>query len=731
MTTWIAIWTMLISPVALGREAQRATKQQLQNVLSQMGLNKKMTLGQFYQKNEHLYPDRIKNKIKPFFQKFKNQPMPTYEIITSKATTGEDVPVIRGRQGTELLNVQWFGEPNRMFKFQNVNITEIDLINFDDMIERILASDAKLRKNIDPRAFKNKSQIVAKKKDAKYPDITKAEWKSMSPQDRAQYVVNLRLLLQDARQVLKNKPSIKKTVKTSQNFIESNRYFFSLILGQRAFAEENTDIGKSCIAAGYVTEYEAAEGAATGKKCSASKIDELYGKDKGSLYTKAKDVCSSSKIKDPLPCNPYIYGTPNGQPICISASLNEKNFQNSTHFEGYCDSRSRLSDPLDKVQFLKNDKIEGSARYEANNLKHKPEELKNILKKQQGENQKLTEEYLLGLLKFQNKIKSDVKTLSEVMSEDILNIIKKDKAAFDQEIAKATKICKESTTTKHESNYLGACDQLHRRFLFVDDLFQSKCSDSGLDYNKSTMKCSCSPSTGGVGETTEAVPGAQCSAAVQAVESAAASSVVSEAASQDETATALLQDSTAGNKVEKVVVNDGIEERKDGIHLADDEDDDLSNGSFDNKCGFGCKSWKFTKTAAPYLVTGALIAGMVYAMSPKKPKRHFAGDQCPNGKPAPCAQICSYPLKLQSTGLCSCDGCPPTQSADPMTCFCSAVSSGMVGMTQIFTCPDSITQVEDLATCPDYPCWNGSTYKNPMNCPTQQPTVPSETNVGQ
>lgn len=742
-TTWIAIWTMLISPVAAGRLAGKVSKQQLQTAINQMGLNKQMTLGQFYQKNENLYPERIKKQIKPFFEKFKNQPMPVYEITSSKTTTGEEIPGIRVTQGSQLINVQWYGEPNRMLKFQNTNITEIDLINFDDMIERILASDAKLRKDIDPKAFAKTTQTSVKKQSSKYPDITKAEWKSMSAYDRANYVINLRLLLQDARQVLKNIPEKKKPSKTSQNFFEKNRYFIALFFGEDAFAQSEVKItdmnhlsDKTCIFSGYVTEYETLSNG--NLRCSPKMIDFRYGNSTDSLYAKAKATCTQ-KNPESIPCNPYIYGTPNGEPNCVNSKYDDKNTQTLTHWSGNCDASSRLSNAKDgEINILKNSNLKDKTRFNNSNfLLSESDRKKKFKTDQEKENYKLTEEYVLGLLKYHGKADKNIKTLSELeMNDDILKTINADKKAFDREITRAVESCKTSTAETHEPNYFGACDQLHRRFLFVDELFASKCA-KGSSFNSATLKCSCEISAGDEPTSTgtkgsskssiEIVPGAKCNKLV------AQEVTENERLAEDpliEKATAPVVTAPIEDKKASVKVLDGNEEA-----TADDKGqgssvDDLASfesdgGDFDNKCGFGCKSWKYTKTAAPYLVTGALIAGAVVFMSPKKPKLHFAGDQCPNGKQPPCAQICTYPLKLQSSGLCSCDGCPPAQTADQVTCFCATVSSGAVGGVDIFTCPDSITQVKDLATCPDYPCWNGSTYKNPMNCPTQQPTVPA------
>ena len=147
---WIMVWTstltMLASPVAMGQEAERVSKKQMQAVMDYLGLNKQMTLGEFYKKNKHLYPERIQKDIEPLFMSFKNQLMPTVEVLSSKNSAGEEVATLRLTQGKELISLQWYGQKEKMLKFQNTNLSEIDVINFNDMFTRVIAGDETFRK---------------------------------------------------------------------------------------------------------------------------------------------------------------------------------------------------------------------------------------------------------------------------------------------------------------------------------------------------------------------------------------------------------------------------------------------------------------------------------------------------------------------------------------------------------------------------------------------------------
>ena len=56
----IAIWTMIFSPVAFGLQSQaqfdRITQNQIKSMLIDLGLNRKTTYLQFWDRTKHLYP---------------------------------------------------------------------------------------------------------------------------------------------------------------------------------------------------------------------------------------------------------------------------------------------------------------------------------------------------------------------------------------------------------------------------------------------------------------------------------------------------------------------------------------------------------------------------------------------------------------------------------------------------------------------------------------------------
>lgn len=739
---WTATWTMMMSPVAYGQLAKKVTKVEMQTILEQMGLNKQITMGEFYNKNKYLIPDRIRKEVEPVFLANKNMMMPTFEVLSSKTTTGEDIPTIRISQGGELINLQWFGESERLLKFQNTNLSEVDVINFDDMFTRIIAGDERFRKQVEPK-------IPAKKNSAKtsgmvYPDVSAAEWKSMSAYHRANYVVNLRLLLQDARDVLNAKKASKtksKPKKTSQSIFEKYPHFWALFYAPLAEATGSTTrvvvtesrsayyfSGKTCVVAGYVAKYEKTS---TAEVCNHSVVDQAYANKDNSLYLKAKQFCSQSSQ---IACNPYVYGAPNGSPTCVTPSRSNDDFQRATHWDGPCDTASRLQSSSAEIEILK-DKTKTQGRYEDGNLLS-DQERRELFKTEQGkENYKLTEEYLLGILKFRGSIKNDAKGLfeSDVMTDEVLAQIKLDKQAFELQIGEALKSCKaesEASKTKpvvHEKNYWQACDQLHRRHTFVKELFTSKCESKSL--NEDTLKCKCAAPA-----TNEVLPGAKCSVVNPPAVVPASADATPAVVSQDHTESSksceerypgasLLNDKCLcpNGKAPTLDVTDGAS----GAESWSCSAKPTKPGKKEDECGVFCKIWKAIKTPMLLVVGGiaAYIIGkkVIEYMSPKKPTLNSAPDKCPDGTVPPCGQLCTPPLKKQANGTCSCDGCPPGQTADPTTCNCSTSTTTGGGTT--YLCPDGQTRMANLDNCPTYACWNGQSYQNPMNCPTQTPNT--------
>lgn len=748
VATMGALFTMVMSPVAMGREAQKITVKQLQMALDEAGLNRQITVGDFYNKNKHLIPERLRKEFESFVAAYKNQLMPQFEVVGAKATDGTEVATLRLTQGDEIITIQMLGEEEKYAKIQNTYLSEIDVINFSDMFKRLLSADEKFRKQ-----YESATNAATPKKGAYtgFPDLTVAAWKGMSQKERAGYMINMRLLWNDARRVLieaerKDKKG-RKTSSIEPSAIEKWDNFFALLTPSVEAARSasvskvpsaqkpggaSTAVkqgkassafvsGSNCLVAGYVSKYSAT-------RCGIDGIYDSYKRADGStdeLVQSANQFCSNVGIA----CNPYVYGTPGGTPICVNPK--ETNFQVATHYDGPCDSASRLGSA---IPFLKDENIKSAKRYDPKNMDLTPEELEAKYKQEQEAKPQMVEDYLNGLMAYNpkdpTKKNAGIK-FTDPLTEDVLKSILKIKENFDNDIKKARESCRiaAAKNKNNEKNFWGACDQLHRRFLNVAQFLQKTpgCKDGGT-VSEGSLKCSC-PNGG------EALPGTSCGSAQpppscpvapvgpppqdcvpgEAKPPSGGQTAGPECAEKYPGATGLdaLCRCPGGTSFPEEVASSA----DDTVKQFKCVDKPSGKPAEEKDCGLLCKAGNFLKKYGLLIAGGAatiLILRNIF--TPKKPKRSSPADLCPNGTTAPCPQSCSNSYHVMVNGVCDCAPCMGGQvMLNSAICQCGTATT-----TTTYTCPDGVTKVTDLNTCPTtITCWDGSKVPYQVNCPEQ------------
>ncbi len=475
-----AIFSFVFLPVAQGAAAEKhqqlISKSEIQTAFLKSGLNKSMTVSEFYQKNKKLFPVESLNSINEFVKSNGDQRMPEFEVSSSKNTNGEEVPVVRILQNGELISVNIYGDPNVYAQFDGIKLSAEDFINFNNLPEKVYSENLRLRKKTDSPDGLQKSIF-------QYPAISATVLKSMTEIQRAEYILNMRLLWNDARSVLFQIDKIKSKKSSPTNSL------FQFFIAD-AQAANKAQSGQDCLVAGYVTQY-------TGKICDQNKIKDNYAND--SLFASAATFCKSPQIS----CNPLVFGAPNGQPTCITPG--KADFQIATHYEGPCERNAHLGT---KVKFLKDEnKFQG--RYEANNILLNEAQIADQLKKDQSENLAATKDFISGILKFQNKELSEAFTKGN-FSDQLLNKLKEIRENFNTEIGKAKSACEaaSSENKKYSADFWGACDQMQRRTIFIAEyLSKNPGCKSGQPVNPESLKCSCVNS-----KESEVNPGVSCTA---------------------------------------------------------------------------------------------------------------------------------------------------------------------------------------------------------------------------
>jgi hypothetical protein len=690
--THLSVLTMVLMPVAQGHAAekqqQEISKAMVQNAIVEMGLNKSMSYGEFFKKNKDKYPPRLQKELAPYFAQFANSPMPQFDVGTAKGSDGKMYPTVRISQNGQLHNVQIFGETERYAKFNNTNLTEVDLINFDDALVRLAAGDVKLRQQLTNTTSQAPNKSVQRSFTG-FPEVTKESWTKLTPEQRAGYVISMRLLYNDAHGVLEAFAKDKKTNKKGKKFS-----ILQSLMGKEAQAvpdnwENENRIGQSasdavskapnqgldsCLVAGYVTTYK-------GKVCKYSEMIKNYS-DVSSLARKAYEACGSGTK---IACNPLVFGAPGGNPICIDRKDND-DVQRATHYDGPCERGNHLNS---EIKFL-NDTKDTKGRYSSQNVNKTADQIKAEAKKEQeAAMYQSTKDYISGVLKFKHPnlhaLFIDSKPNDQVIAE--LLQIKKD---FDSEISQATAACKAASSKNgyHEKNFWGACDQLQRRFIFVAEYLSKNpgCKDN-KPVDETSLKCSCDDGK-------SVLPGVECKKPTPPVDIIPPGPEPGD----DDPDDSPKKCTPACNKDQKCELQSSLDWK------CIDKDPKKKKG------GFG----QFLLKALPWVVGAGALVGMYFLFKPKKVKLNPAGDICPDGTNAPCATTCTAP-KVNSNGTCVCPSCPPGQTIiNANTCECGAQGSDVK-----LICPDGVTIVDKLEDCPAalYTCWDGSQVTNAINCP--------------
>ncbi|MFZ3229267.1 MAG: hypothetical protein WA160_03595 [Pseudobdellovibrio sp.] len=242
--THLAWLTMTFSPMAMGAEAEKISKQKMQQYLQEAGLTKATTVGEFWHKTQAYYPGYLYKEIESFALQNKNVQMPEVTLSSAKATDGSEIPILSYSMGGKSFTLQFFGEKNKWVKFNNVNLSVTDLANPEDIVKRLKANDIHLKneyhqlsKKSDQASLVDIKKIAEYKKDFSrfqgFPRITPVLWKSLSAEKRANYIVKMRLMWLSAQRVLELKNG--NATAFQQTPIEQ---FYKAIFGNNAQAEE-------------------------------------------------------------------------------------------------------------------------------------------------------------------------------------------------------------------------------------------------------------------------------------------------------------------------------------------------------------------------------------------------------------------------------------------------------------------------------------------------------------
>ncbi len=434
---------IVLSPLAVAAKATENNVTAAKEFLKKAGLNKgQITVGEYYRNIlGDLTPAEIA-KINPYFLLHQDEQMPSIDPVMFKDKNNvEQVRLAVTLKGkTYSFQTEGSGDTLKL-KMNSYAMDANALENLEVMMEGI-AKEMGLRPEKNPKALTIKNLKLAP---------TFAEWSRFSKEQKVQFLILSRYLIEDIQKILPVNRDPKSAQNESYNQVDKYALIYE-ILNPEACAGNNSKNGPKgkkgevasgrCIVAGYVTEY-GRNGSCGGQPDGRLDLDAQQNKVKPGLSS----ACPGGKSGGSgISCNPLFYGySDSGGPYCISGA--------ATRATEQCNGLSVLRRDSHELEDIK--KILGSYLKDKNGSSIKSIE-KNITK---------------GVIEIGTGSEEDYKIVQEQLAgldqtfREALDICE----AGEKTVSMDSKINKPSALMKKE-NQKSACNAIVKRYIAVQQL---------------------------------------------------------------------------------------------------------------------------------------------------------------------------------------------------------------------------------------------------------------------
>jgi len=301
----VSVFTMCIAPVAQGAAAA-SNKQLINQYLKETGIStKKITIGQYWASVRHVYPAKLQKQLDGWVAINKNQMMPKIEATTFKGSDGvEQVRLTMSRDG-QAYNITFTGNEDFPVKVNGVALSAKEMLNynkFDDVANKLVEQDPALKKTYGGGGF---SKLILPNK----PVMGMAEFKKLSPRQRAEYLIRLRLAMESAEKVLQAGYTKRASVELENKY----EYALNAMFGDFAIAKDPSAKprqGDPCIIAGYISTLGA------DLSCGSELKGRALNKNLRDQMAKTGVNCGNAGV----PCNPLVYGFDGSSAYCVPQS---------------------------------------------------------------------------------------------------------------------------------------------------------------------------------------------------------------------------------------------------------------------------------------------------------------------------------------------------------------------------------------------------------------------------
>lgn len=489
--THVSWMTMTFAPVAYGKQAQTMQIENLKRYSQEFGLNKKTTLGEFWERSKYYVPGYMYSALENYVKENPNQSMPQMDIKTSKASDGSKVTTLLFNNNGKTETIEVYGEKEKFARYNGVILTEKELQSPAKLVAKLNATNVQVKKISDKKLeLLSADRLDAQKRLFRdftgLPRMTKKMWQGMNIQQKASYIVEMRLLNQKANEV---KRAYARSRKTSDfNYFENENRIeaaWKFLVGVEAEARP-AYTGEHCVNQGFVAEDVNAYNKnsfnyRTNKQgqplkveaCNLQTILESPKYKNNQIVQSARQACQS---QGKMPCNPliYSYSPESGSPYC-STQQSDKSYQVGTTWEGSCDAQSRLG--KSKVQ-VPDELLKAGLTKEQYLSDPTHQKIREKLSAEQAESYEESMAFVMGMLKAGQNGSLSAKLANLEWSEELEKEILSIQAKFEENITDSMALCSSDVKSgkQNEANFKGACEQLHRRWLFSEKIIgQLKC----------------------------------------------------------------------------------------------------------------------------------------------------------------------------------------------------------------------------------------------------------------
>lgn len=238
----LSMVSYLIQPYAQAQQQANWSAQVLKEFVKSTkdGSGKNLTIDKFWNQNYLYLPAEMQRAFKPAVEVQKNDTLPKMEVINIKGPQGVETSRLMINVNGKTISIELLGGRDKFARINGVMVSQADVMSVEGLMKK-MSQDA---------VFQSETKRLEDRVMRKDVTPTYAEYKRMSPEQRAMMLIKLRQV-SEAADVVVQMSLKQKNKKTSQNL-------FTEGLLNRAEAQTLADIkaarGKPCLVAGYVGE---------------------------------------------------------------------------------------------------------------------------------------------------------------------------------------------------------------------------------------------------------------------------------------------------------------------------------------------------------------------------------------------------------------------------------------------------------------------------------------------